>query len=119
MDVTAKTKFVRMSPTKARDLAVRLRGMPVAEALAVVQFSERKGARYLGKTLKSAIANAENNAKLDVDGLTVKEAVIGEGPRMKRHWPRARGMVSPIMKRMCHIRVVVTDGKDEVVESDQ
>jgi large subunit ribosomal protein L22 len=111
MDVTAKTKFVRISPSKVRDLAKRMQGLPVAKALQTVQFSERKGALYLGKTLKSAIANAENNAKLDVETLKVKEAVVGEGPRMKRHWPRARGMVSPISKRLCHIRVVLTDGK--------
>jgi len=113
MDVTATAKYVRISPTKVRDLARRMRGLPVASALQVVDFSERKGARYLGKTLKSAIANAENNAKLDVDELLVKEAVVDEGPRLRRQWPRARGMASPIMKRMCHIRVVLTDGKQK------
>jgi large subunit ribosomal protein L22 len=113
MEVSATTKFVRISSTKVRDLARVIQGLPVAEALKVVDFSERKGALNLGKTLKSAIANAENNAKLDVDDLRVKEAVIGDGPRMKRFWPRARGMVSPVMKRMCHIKVVLTDGKEE------
>ena len=113
MDVIAKNRYVRMSPTKVRDLARRVQGLSVVNALQVVDFSERKGARHLGKTLKSAIANAENNANLDVDKLMVKEAVVGDGPRMKRHWPRARGMVSPIIKRFCHIKVVLTDGEEE------
>jgi len=113
MEVSATTKYVRMSSTKVRDLTRAIQGLPVAQALKIVDFSERKGALNLGKTLKSAIANAENNAKLDVDDLRVKEAVVGEGPRMKRHWPRARGMVSPVLKRMCHIKVVLTDGKED------
>jgi large subunit ribosomal protein L22 len=113
MDVVAITKYAKVSSKKVRDLARRMRGLPVAEALKVADFSERKGAFLLGKTLKSAIANAENNAKLAVDGLTVREAVVEEGPTLRRYWPRARGMVSPIRKRTCHIRVVLTDGKDE------
>lgn len=113
MDVTAKTRFVRISPSKARDLARELQGLPVADALKVTQFSARKAAPLIGKTLKSAIANAENNAELSVDDLKVKEAVVDEGPRMRRHWARARGGVSPVIKRMSHIRIVLTDGKAE------
>jgi large subunit ribosomal protein L22 len=111
MDVKATARFVRLSPFKARDLIRRLKGQPVAEALKVTEFSSRKAAVLIGKTLKSALANAEKNAKLDVDDLTVKEAVIDEGPRLKRHWQRARGMASPILKRTCHIRIVLTDGQ--------
>ena len=113
MDVTATTKFIRLSPSKARDLAREIRGLAVADALKITGFSERKAAYYLGKTLKSAIANAENNAKLAVDELRVKEAVVQEGPRLRRYWARARGSVRPIRRRMAHIRVVVTDGNDE------
>lgn len=112
MKVTAKTKFVRMSPSRARDLARQMRGMTVDEALRVTDLSERKAAALLGKTLKSAIANAENNANLDTASLRVEEAIVDEGPRMKRYWPRARGMVSPILRRMCHIKIVLTDGED-------
>ena len=111
MDVSATTKFVRISPTKVRDLAHKMQGLPVGDALQVVSLNARKGAFHLTKTLKSAIANAENNADLDVNDLVVKEAVVNEGPRLKRYWPRARGMVSPIRKRMCHIKVVLTDDK--------
>ncbi len=111
MEVTAVTKFARLSPTKARDLVRRMQGLPVAEALQVTDFSARKAATLIGKTLKSAIANAENNAKLAVDELVVKEAVVEEGPRMKRYWSRARGGIRPIRKRMCHIKIVLTDGE--------
>ena len=109
MEVSATMKFVRMSPTKCRDLARRLCGKPVNEALKVTQMSERKGAFNLGKTLRSAIANAQNNAKLAPEELWVSKAVVDEGPRLKRHWPRARGMASPVQKRTCHINVVLSD----------
>lgn len=111
MDITAKSKFVRLSPRKARDFARRVQGLSAGDALKITEFGTRKAARLIGKTLKSAIANAENNANLSVEELTVKTAVVEEGPRMKRYWPRARGGVSRIKKRMSHIRVVLTDGK--------
>lgn len=111
MDVTATAKYVRSSPSKARDLARRMLGLPVGEALKITEFSDRKAAFLIGKTLKSAIANAENNAKLSVDELRVKEAVIGDGPSLKRYRARARGRAGRILKRTCHIRIVLTDGK--------
>ena len=111
MQVEAKTRFVRLSPSKARDLARAIQGRPVAEALRITEFNARKGAVYLGKTLKSAIANAENNAGLSADKLYVGEAVVNPGPVLKRFWPRARGMVSPILRRTSHIRIVLTDKK--------
>jgi large subunit ribosomal protein L22 len=113
MDVIAITKFARMSPLKARALARSVQGLAVGEALKITQFTRGKAALLVGKTLKSAIANAENNAKLSVDDLTVKVAVIEEGPRLRRFWPRARGGASPILKRMSHVRIVLTDGKQE------
>ena len=71
----------------------------------------RKSARLIEKTLKSAIANATNNAKLAADVLVVKEAVANEGPRLKRFQPKARGSAGPIIKRLSHIRIVLTDGR--------
>lgn len=109
MEVKATMKFVRISPTKCRDLARRMCGKPINEALQITQLSERKGAFNLGKTLRSAIANAQNNAKLDPENLWVAKAVVDEGPRLKRHWPRARGMASPIIKRTSHINIVLSD----------
>ena len=111
MDVKAVTKYVRISPSKARDLAREIQGLPVQDALNITQFSERKAAFHVGKTLKSAIANAENNAELSAEDLWVREAVIEEGPTLKRFWPRARGMVSPIKKRTSHIKITLTDEK--------
>jgi large subunit ribosomal protein L22 len=111
MEVQAISRRVRMSPTKARDFARLIKGKSVTEALRATTISERKAAFQIGKTLKSAIANAESNADLAVDDLRVKEAVIDEGQRMKRYWPRARGMVRHIVKKTCHIKIVLTDDK--------
>ena len=111
MEVKAVTKYVRLSPRKARDMARAIQGLPVADAIRTVEFSERKAARQLEKTIRSAVANAENNVKLSADDLRVKEATIGEGPAMKRFWARSRGMVSRIRKRTCHVTIVLSDGK--------
>lgn len=111
MEIQAITKFIRLSPYKARDLARALRGLPVVDALKVVEFSERKAALHIRKTLKSAIANAENNAKVSAEKLFVRRAVVEKGPMMKRFWPRSRGMVSPVLRRMSHIRITLTDEK--------
>jgi large subunit ribosomal protein L22 len=81
----------------------------VADALRITEFSPRKAARHLGKTLKSAMANAQHNARLDVDALRVKQAVFDEGASMRRFWPRARGSASPIEKQTSHITIVLTD----------
>lgn len=109
MEVSATTKYVRLSPRKARDLVRVIKGLPVKQALAITRLTRRKAAFHLWKTLRSAVANAEHNHDLSEDSLYVKEAVIEEGPRLRRWWPRARGMVSPIRRRMSHIRVVLTD----------
>jgi large subunit ribosomal protein L22 len=109
MEVSATTKYVKMSPTKARDLANEIKGLPVADALRITEFNARNAAVQIGKTLKSAIANAENNEGLPVEGLYVKNAIVDGGPMMKRYRPRARGMASPIQKKTSHITVIVTD----------
>jgi large subunit ribosomal protein L22 len=111
MEVTAITRNVRLSAEKGRPLAREVQGLPVAQALSVTRFSPRKAAFVLGKTLKSAVANARHNHELDVDGLRVRLAVFEEGPRVRRIWHRARGSASPIAHRLCHVRVVLTDGK--------
>jgi len=116
MDVSATTKYVRLSPTKGRDIVRRLRGKSVSEALMLISCSPRKAAKLVQKTLKSAIANAEHNADLEVNSLVVKTAVIDEGPVLRRFWPRARGSASPILKRTCHIKIVLTDGQDTKAE---
>jgi len=109
MEIVATSRYVRLSPRKARDLARELKGRPVPVALAMVRFSERKAAFWLGKTLRSAVANAENNHKLDAERLVVKEAVVEEGPRLKRWMAVARGAAHPIQHRYSHIRIVLAE----------
>ena len=111
MDVRAVTKYVRLSPQKARFITRAIQGKPVQEALNITEFSERKAAFYVGKTLKSAIANAENNANLSAEDLFVKTAIINEGPILKRIRPKARGMWGPIQKKTSHIEITLTDVK--------
>ena len=109
MEVQATYKYAKISPFKAREVTREIQGLPVSAALDVVAYSPKKAAALVNKTLKSAVANAENNANLKVDGLVVKEAVVGEGPTMKRMMARARGSGSRILKRSSHIRIVLTD----------
>lgn len=109
MEVKAISKNVRISASKGRDLARAIVGKTAAEALNITEYSPRKAAALLKNTLKSAIANAQNNNGLDVDALRVKKAVFDEGVSMRRFWPRARGSASPIEKQTSHITVVLTD----------
>ena len=107
MEVTALTKYTRISPKKARDVANELVGMPANDALELLKFVPRKAARLLYKTLHSAIANAENNHNLSSDDLVVKSAIVEEGPAMRRYKPAARGSAHPIRKRTSHLIVVL------------
>lgn len=109
MEVQALTKFVRISPLKAREVARVIQGKPAEEALEMLRFIPRKGARLLAKTLKSAMANAENNHNLSVSNLVVAKAVVNEGPAMKRFKPAARGSAHPYKKRTSHFHVVLSD----------
>ena len=109
MEVRALSKNNRISASKGRDLARALQGKKVSEALRITDFSPRKAAVLLSKTIKSAAANAAHNHGLDIDRLFVVKAVFDEGASMRRHWPRARGSASPIEKQTSHITVVVSD----------
>jgi large subunit ribosomal protein L22 len=109
MQVSSTYRYAKISAFKAREVTRAIQGLPVSAALDLVAFSPKKAAALVSKTLKSAVANAENNANLKVDGLVVKEAVVGEGPTMRRMMTRARGSGSSIRKRSSHIRIVLTD----------
>src|SRR3954452_23321333 len=102
-------RFREISPFKVRAVTRAIQGMPGSAALDLVAFSPKKAAHLIAKTLKSAVANAENNANLRVDGLVVKEATVGEGPTRKRMMAGARGSGSRILKRSSHIRIILTD----------
>ena len=109
MEVRSIYRYARISPFKVREVTREIQGLPVSAALDLLAFTPKKAAFLIGKTLKSAVANAENNANLKADGLVVKEAVVGEGPTMKRMMARARGSGSRILKRSSHIRIVLSD----------
>lgn len=109
MDVTSTYRYARISARKARDVAREIQGLPVSEALDILNFTPRKGAFLFSKTMKTALADAENNFELSVEGLYVKSAVVGEGPTFKRFKPRARGSAAPIRKRTAHLTVVLSD----------
>jgi large subunit ribosomal protein L22 len=109
MEVQSITKNVRMSAQKMREVVRQIQGLPALQAAAVLAVTPRKGARLVAKTLKSAIANAENNNSLDPATLRVKLAVAGTATSFKRMIPKARGSAGPIVKRNCHIKIVLSD----------
>ena len=113
MEVRSIHRYARISAFKAREVTREIQGLPVSAALDVLAFTPKKAAILVNQTLKSAIANAENNANLKADVLVVKEAVVGEGPTFKRMSTRARGSGARILKRTSHIRIVLTDERPE------
>lgn len=118
MEVKSTYKYARISPKKARDVARAIQGMPVSDALDALTYTPRKAAELIGKTLKSAVANAENNHELIADDLTIKEATVGDGPTFKRFKPRARGSAGAIRKRTSHLYIILTD-EEEIPEPRQ
>jgi large subunit ribosomal protein L22 len=103
----AVARHVRISPNKARRVINLVRGLPAKEALTVLQFAPQAASEQVYKVLASAIANAENNERLDPDALLVSEAYVDEGPTLKRFRPRAQGRAYRIRKRTCHITIAV------------
>ncbi|WP_353094221.1 50S ribosomal protein L22 [Tissierella praeacuta] len=109
MEARAIAKYVRISPLKVNFICKEIRGKQVDEALSILRFTPKKGARVLEKVLTSAIANAENNFNMDRDNLFVADAYANDGPHMKRFRPKARGSAYPILKRSSHIGVTVKE----------
>ncbi len=103
----AIARHVRVSPMKARRVVNLVRGLPAREALTVLQFAPQSASEPVYKVLASAIANAENNERLDPDSLLVAAAYVDEGPTLKRFRPRAQGRAYRIRKRTSHITIVV------------
>ncbi len=114
MEVIAITRNARMSAAKGRPLARSCQGLKAADALKIVEFSPKKAAVIIKKTIMSAIANAKNNNGIaEAAELRVKLCVLDESVRMRRYWPTARGSAHPIARRMCHCKVILTDDKKE------
>ncbi len=118
-EARAVARFVRISPRKARSTVNSIRGKEAEAALKILEFSPKKAARIVYKVLQSAIANAENNYSLDVDTLSVKEAHVNDGPRMKRIWQRGRGRADIQQKRLSHITVVVHQKPSEEAQTKE
>jgi large subunit ribosomal protein L22 len=113
-EARALMRGTRQSPYKMRLVIDQIRGKDVNDALALLTFSKKHAAKQITKTLKSAVANAEQaarstNAALDVDALYIKHAVINEGPKLKRFMPAAQGRATPIQKRTSHVEIVVAE----------
>ena len=110
MQVSARLRHARISPQKCRLVADLVRGQPVGQALAVLAFTPRKGARIVRKVLESAIANAEHNLGADIDELKIARIEVDTAPVAKRFHARAKGRGNRIVKRLSHIKVTVADG---------
>ena len=105
-----------MSAQKMREVVRQIQGLPATHALAVLQVVPRKGARFVARTLKSAIANAEDLKEhkkeygaMNTDRLRIKEALAQTASTLRRFTPKARGSAGPILKRSCHIKIVLSD----------
>lgn len=105
----AQARFLRVSPRKARLVVDLIRGKMVEDALTVLALSRKAVSKKIKAVVKSAVANASQNAKVDVDSLRVKAAYVDTGPSQKRWRPRAMGRAARIMKRTSHITVVVEE----------
>ena len=116
MEVRSVHRYARISSQKARQVTRAITGMPVSQALSVLDFTPKKAAQLVGKVLRSALANAENNHELNGEDLVVRSAVATPGPTLKRIMPRARGSASGIKKRLSHITVILGPGKEEAPE---
>ena len=118
-EIRAVAKYVRISPRKVRIVMDLIRGKDVADALAILKFTPKRGAVLITKVLNSAIANAENNFDLDAENLYVSKCFVDQGPTMKRIHPRSRGQAFGILKRTSHITVIVSEKEKESETTEQ
>lgn len=115
---TAQLKYLRMTPRKVRAVADLMRGLTVNEAEAQLLLIRRRAAKPLLKLLRSAVAGVRNERKMDADKLTVSSVFVDQGPMLKRALPRARGVASPIQKKMSHVTLVLEENSDIVKRFD-
>lgn len=109
MEAKAIAKHVRVSPQKVRKIVGAVKGKPAEIGLNILKFMPQKSAGLVGKVLKSAIANADQNENMDVDALVIRNILVDQGPTLKRFRARARGRGSRILKRTSHITVIVAE----------
>jgi large subunit ribosomal protein L22 len=109
MEARAITRNIRMSPQKMREVTRQVQGLNALQAQAILKAVPRKSAFWISKTLHSALANAENNLKLKPEALYIKRAAADRARTLKRFTPKARGSAGPILKRSCHVTIVLSD----------
>jgi large subunit ribosomal protein L22 len=110
MEIKARSRYLRISPSKLRLVVRPLKGRKVEDALAMLKFIPQRGARLVRKVVEQAVANAEQRPQVDVDTLRVKGIQVDGGPVLKRFQPRAMGRVNRILKRSSHVTVVLEEG---------
>ena len=110
MEVKAVAKYVRISPQKVRKLIDAVKGKPVEEGLNMLKFMPQKAASIVEKTIRSAVANADQYPDMDVDSLIINNITADQGPTLKRFKARARGRGTRILKRTAHITVILSEG---------
>ena len=109
MEAKAIARTVRVTPRKARLVVDLIRGKNVGEAYAILANTNKASSPIVAKVIKSAVANATNNFNMNEETLFVKTAYVDDGIRMKRYMPRAKGSASGLVKRTCHITVIVAE----------
>ena len=109
MEVKAVSKYLRISPQKVRKLIGTVKGKPVESGLDILKFMPQKAAALVEKTVRSAVANADQNPDIDVDSLIIRNIIADQGPTLKRFRARARGRGTRILKRTTHITVILTE----------
>ncbi len=109
MEVRAVAKYMRIAPSKVRKVIGAVKGKPVEEALNALKFMPQKSAFLLEKTIRSAVANADQNTSIDIDNLIVRNITADAGPTLKRFKARARGRGTRILKRTSHITVILSE----------
>jgi large subunit ribosomal protein L22 len=109
MEVRAVSKYVRISPQKVRKVVDDIKGIPVESGLQKLKFMPQKAANILEKIIRSAVANADQNADIDIDMLVIRNITADQGPSLKRWKARARGRGSRVLKRTSHITVILAE----------
>ena len=109
MEVAATSRYLRIAPRKARLVTDQLKGLGIGEAFSLLAYLPNRSAAMIAKTIKSAVANAENNYGLNPESLYVARAFVDDGPRLRRMRAKSRGRGGVYRRRMCHITVVVDE----------
>jgi large subunit ribosomal protein L22 len=111
MEVRAILRYARVTPRKMRLVARLCQGMPVDKAAVQLRFCQKRGAKMVHTLLNSAVANARDKGGLAMDSLVVKSVMVDDGPVMKRFMPRSQGRAYPILKKMCHVTLILDEAR--------